>query len=58
MDIVDIIFSLPEKLVDLMATLKEFMFSSININGTDISFWALLSGVAIIGLIILSLVNG
>lgn len=58
MDIVDIIFSLPEKLVDLMATLKEFMFSSININGTDISFWALLSGVAIIGLIILSIVNG
>lgn len=58
MDIVDIIFSLPEKLVDLMSTLKEFMFSSININGTDISFWALLSGVAIIGLIILSIVNG
>lgn len=58
MDIVDIIFSLPEKLVDLMATLKEFMFSSVNINGTDISFWALLSGVAIIGLIILSIVNG
>lgn len=58
MDIVDIIFSLPEKLVDLMSTLKEFMFSSVNINGTDISFWALLSGVAIIGLIILSIVNG
>lgn len=58
MDIVDIIFSLPEKLVDLMSTLKEFMFSSVNINGTDISFWALLSGVAIIGFIILSIVNG
>lgn len=58
MDIVDIIFSLPEKLAELAETLKEFLFSSVNIGGTDVSFWALLSGIGIIAFIILSIVNG
>lgn len=58
MDIVDIIFSLPEQLKNLSATLKEFLFSSINIGGVDISFWTLLAGIGIVALIILSIVNG
>lgn len=58
MDIVDIIFSLPEQLKSLAATLKSFLFESVNINGVDISFWTLLAGVGIISLIIVSIVNG
>lgn len=58
MDIVDIIFSLPEQLKNLSATLKDFLFASINIGGADVSFWTLLAGVGVVALIIISLVNG
>lgn len=58
MDIVDVIFDLPGQLKSLMGTLKEFLFSSVNIGGEDISVWGLLAGVGIISLIIISIING
>lgn len=58
MDIIDIIFGLPEQLKNLAATLKDFLFASINIGGADVSFWTLLAGIGIVALIILSIVNG
>lgn len=58
MDIVDIIFDLPQQLKSLMETLKNFLFSSVNIGGVDISFWGVLAGVGIIALIIASIING
>lgn len=58
MDIVDIIFDLPQQLKSLMGTLKEFLFSSVNIGGMDVSFWGILAGAGIISLIIISIVNG
>lgn len=58
MDIVDIIFDLPEQLKSLMATLKDFLFSSVNIGGVDISFWGVLAGVGIISLMLVSIING
>lgn len=58
MDVVDIMFDLPQQLKSLMATLKDFLFSSVNIGGVEISFWGLLAGVGIISLIIISIING
>lgn len=58
MDIVDIIFDLPEQLKSLMVTLKDFLFTSVNIGGVDISFWGVLAGVGIISLILVSIING
>lgn len=58
MDIVDIIFSLPEQLKSLSATLKDFLFASINIGGENVSFWTLLAGIGIVALILISIVNG
>lgn len=57
MDIVDIIFDIPIKLMDLTEVLKEFLFSTITIGDVEVSGWMLLSGVGLITLIILSIIR-
>ena len=52
MDIIDILFDLPEKLGGLVETLQLFLFQSIDIGGYQISFWGLLGGFLITVLII------
>lgn len=57
MDIIDVIFDLPEQLNDLGSTLFTFLFQSITINDTEISFWLLLAGFGIVALIIYSIIR-
>lgn len=57
MDIVDIIFAIPEKLKELTEVLRIFLFEPLEIAGTEISGWMILSGIGIIGLLIYSIVR-
>lgn len=57
MNIIDIIFDLPQQLIDLSAILKDFLFSTVNIGGIDVSFWLILAGVSVVALIIFSIVK-
>lgn len=55
--IIDIIWDLPGQLRDLGRTLKTFLFSTITINNTEISFWQILAGVGVVGLILYSIIK-
>lgn len=57
MDIIDIVLEIPEKLQSLAETLQAWLFEGITIAGYQISFWALLGGVLITTLIVLSIIG-
>lgn len=56
-NIVDTILDLPESLAKLGNTLYNFLFSYITIGGESYSMWLILSGVGIVTLIIISIIN-
>lgn len=56
--IVEIIADLPELLVNMAQILYEFLFLPINFGSVTVSLWAVLSGVGLVVLIIVSIVNG
>lgn len=58
MDIIDIVLDIPTKLADLAATLQEWIFDGITLFGYNVSFWAILGGLLIGALIVLSIVRG
>lgn len=58
MDIVDIIFDIPEKLVNLTNTLKNFMFAEVNLGTFSVSVWAIVGGVGLVALLIFSIIRG
>lgn len=57
MNIIDIIFDLPQQLINLSAVLKDFLFSTVSIGGTEVSFWLILAGVGVVALILFSLIK-
>lgn len=57
MNIVDIIWEIPQKLADLAAVLQSFIFEGITIGEYTLSFWGLLGGVLITAFIIAGIVG-
>lgn len=57
MNIVEIIMNLPVQLSRLSEVLKDFIFTPVNIGGTEISLWLLLAGAGLIVLIIRSIIR-
>lgn len=57
MNIIDIIWELPEKMGSLSETLQTFIFSSVTIGDLEISFWGLLGGALITVFIVAALIG-
>lgn len=57
MDILDIVFDLPQQLINLTAILKDFLFSTVTINGIEYSFWLIIAGVGVVALILFSIIK-
>lgn len=57
MTIIDVLFDLPVKLTELTEVLFDFLFTTVDLFGIEVSFWGILGGIGVALLIVYSIVT-